>query len=240
MDVTKTLSADPALGGSGATAPRTASSSSAPAQPSLATAASSQPETAISTAPAAPLADRLDIQPLDLAAALQILIAEVRTELALSVELSVPADVSVMQSAAVAPQTIVQMFLQALPAAPHDMTEMAAWMGAVIRAEATLQVALDQGVAAVTTWRDVPQAVVDGAAQTRAVILGALTTDLPNPLWLRPEWLGLAPAIHSYRRRRSSAARRLRDPDLNGRADDFTDDEQRADERQGPSEDESA
>jgi hypothetical protein len=230
MDVTKTLSADPASVGTGATAPRTLVSSPALGQ------------SALTTAPpaAAPLGDRLEIPPLDLAAALQILIAEVRTELALPADVSVPADVTVMQSAAVAPQTIVQMFLQALPAAPQDTTEMAAWMGTVVRAEATLQLALDQGVAAVTTWRDVPQAVVDGAAQTRALVLGALTSDLPNPLWLRPEWLGLAPAIQSYRRRRSSAARRLRDPDQYGRTDDFADDERRADERDGSSEDESA
>jgi len=56
--------------------------------------------------------------------------------------------------------------------------------------------------------------VVDVARDTRAVVLAAFQDDPPNPLWLRPEWLGLAPRMERYWRRRRYARRGLSDPDL--------------------------
>jgi hypothetical protein len=82
-----------------------------------------------------------------------------------------------------------------------------------------MQVALNRAVAAVTGWHDVPTAVVEAVNQTREVVAAAITDETPNPLWVRPEWLGLAPRMERYWRRRRRARQRpsaqqpLRDPD---------------------------
>jgi len=112
---------------------------------------------------------------------------------------------------------LVQLFLQALP--PPETLEPAAWLAAATQVEGAMQVALDRAVAAVTVWRDVPAAVVEAANQTRATVVAAIADETPNPLWLRPEWLGLAPRMERYWRRRRRARQRpsaqqlLRDPD---------------------------
>jgi len=62
--------------------------------------------------------------------------------------------------------------------------------------------------------------VVDGARQTRAMVVAAIMDEPPNPLLLRPEWLGLAPWVERYRRLRRRARRRLSDPDAHYRARD--------------------
>ena len=70
---------------------------------------------------------------------------------------------------------------------------------------------------AVTQWRDVPAAAVDAVADARALFIAALGDEPQNPLWLRPEWVGLAPVLERFRRRRRNAGRRLTDPDLSPR-----------------------
>jgi hypothetical protein len=117
--------------------------------------------------------------------------------------------------AVTAPQTLVQLFLQSLP--PPEAQEPAAWLASVVQAEGAMQVALDRAIKAASVWRDVPAAVLDGVRETRDVVLAAITDDPPNPLWLRPEWLGLAPRMQEYRRRRRRARRWLSDPDLHWR-----------------------
>jgi len=111
---------------------------------------------------------------------------------------------------ATTPQTVVQLLLQAMPA--PEAHEPAAWLTAANQAEAAMQVALDSAVSAVAAWRDVPAAVVEGAKDVRDVVVAAVTDDPPNPLWVRPEWVGLAPAMQRYWRRRRVARRRLTDP----------------------------
>jgi hypothetical protein len=194
---------------------------------------------AVDTALSAALApaDPVHIHPLDLMGAMQIVIAEVRADLAppgaalsppgaaphgggprLEPLLLATGGVPDEPMAALTPQTVVQMFLQAVP--PPEMLEPQVWLAAATELEGRVQVALDRAVAATTAWRDVPAAVVEGVTDTRAVVVAALGDDPPNPLWLRPEWLGLAPRMERYWRRRRRARRWLRDPDLHWRERD--------------------
>jgi hypothetical protein len=156
-----------------------------------------------------PLADRVDIQPLDLAAALQILIAEVRADLELPAEgLMVPG--LMMQSPAQASHVLIQMLLQAVP---EDASRPAVWIAVSTRVELAFQSAIDRAVAAVAAWREVPQSVLDAAKETRAMVVRQLNDEALSPIWLRPEWLGLAPRIERFWRRRRLARRGLTDPD---------------------------
>jgi hypothetical protein len=124
---------------------------------------------------------------------------------------------------ATAPLTLVQMFLQALPDAQTHRP--AAWMLAVTQTEATLRLALDSGVDAVTAWRNVPLPVIEAAREARAVVVAALSDEGPNPMWLRPEWLGLAPRMERFWRRRRHARRILSDPDYSARWDEFVEED---------------
>jgi hypothetical protein len=172
----------------------------------------SQPSAATdSLANLAPLADRVDIQPLDTAAALQILIAEVRAELEL------PAEASTMQSPTQASRVLIQVFLQAVPEADSTPPD---WASAVANVELTFRSALDRAVEVVERWRDVPQIVIDAVQETRALVTGQLSDGPSGPLWLRPEWLGLLPTIQAFRRRRRLARRGWIDPDSGPDRDD--------------------
>jgi hypothetical protein len=151
------------------------------------------------------LADRVDIQPLDLPAALQILIAEVRTAMEL------PADSSTLQSPAQTSRVLIQMFLHAVP---ESASSLPVWAAASTRIELAFLSAIDRAVDAVAAWRDVPQFVVDAVKETRALALLQLAGEPLSPMWLRPEWLGLAPQIERFWRRRRLARRGLTDPDL--------------------------
>lgn len=232
MEVPKLPPLDPKLAHAGggpmpAPGPRGSPESRPPLAP-LADAA----EVAVAGAVAA-LADQVHIQPLDLTGAIQILMAEVRAELPMPGDAPHPAQLIPMPIpggahgdgarleplllatgavpeeplVAIAPQSLVQLFLQALP--PPETLEPAAWLAAVMNVEGAMQVALDRAVAAVTVWRDVPAAVVEAANQTRATVVAAIAAESPNPLWLRPEWVGLAPRMERYWRRRRRARQRL-------------------------------
>lgn len=204
--------------------------------------AMSPADAALTAAP--PLAEPVHIHPLDLMGALRIMIAEVRAELTLpgeaqrlpAIEPPVPGGaphgggarlepllvaaggLPEEPVAAMAPQTVVQLFLQALP--PPELLEPEMWLAVAMEVEGKVQVALDRAVQATAEWRDVPMAVVTGAKGTREVVVAAITDDPPNPLWLRPEWLGLAPRMERYWRRRRRARRWLSDPDLHWRERD--------------------
>ena len=171
-------------------------------------------------AAALPSADWVDIQPLDLPAALQILITELATDLA------VPAGAPPLQTPPQAARALLQVFLQAVSdsegapatdaaARADGAAAPAAATDASKSAEAALQSALDRAMTTVAAWRNVPQAVVDGAAETRALAMRLLIDEPPNPLWLRPEWLGLLPRMQRYWRRRR---RGFSDPDLRPRS----------------------
>ena len=158
----------------------------------------------------APTADRADIRPLDVSAALQILLAEVRAGLGLA------ADAPVAQGPAGAfgpvqtVRALVEMFLQALP---DDASDPPAWTAALLRVETSIQSSIERAISVVTQWRDVPPPVPDAVKETRVQYLTVLGDDLQNPLWLRPEWMALRPLFQRFRRRRRNARRRLTDPD---------------------------
>lgn len=178
-----------------------------------------------SAADMAPAADLADIRPLDVSGALQILLAEVRAALDLQPRAAItPGAITssaataaaattagaIAQSPDQAARQMVEMFLQALP---EDASDAPAWTAALAGADAALQSSIEQAMGAVTQWRDVPAAAVDAVADARALFIAALADEPQNPLWLRPEWVGLAPVLQRFHRRRRNARRRLTDPD---------------------------
>lgn len=182
-----------------------------------------------SPANAAPIADRADIRPLDVPAALQILLAEVRAAFELqAVAMGQDAGESV-NSPPQAARALLQMVLNAMPdegGMPDEGASMPAWNVVLARVETALQTGLDRGIDAVSVWRDVPPIVVDASKEVRTQVFSALDDDPQNPAWLRPEWAGLAPRFERFWRRRRKARRQLTDPDYSsGSLDD--DSEQR-------------
>jgi hypothetical protein len=171
---------------------------------------------------AAPASDQPDIRPLDIPGGLQILLAEIRAAFQQIAEFSgLPRTPSASpgfgaagdNQATDAVQTarqIVELLLQSLP---DDAGDAAGWTSALMRSESALQAGLQQAVTTVSTWRGVADVVVDTVAQSGTLVIQALSEETPNPLWLRPEWVGLAPRLERFARRRRAARRRLTDPD---------------------------
>lgn len=192
--------------------------------PALGTAAPRTPtaspteQGAQSAANIAAIADRADIRPLELPAALQIMLAEVRSAFELQA-IEIGADIRDQpDSPPQAARALLQIVLQAMPDQASSLRE---WSSVLMRAETALQTGLDRGVDAVSVWRDVPAVVVDAARETRTLVFSALGDDPPNPIWLRPEWAGLAPRFERFWRRRRQARRHLTDPDYSpGSIDD--------------------
>jgi hypothetical protein len=157
----------------------------------------------------AAIADRADIRPLEIPAALQILLAEVRASLDLQAVLMSGEGGAVLDTPPQAARLLVEMVVQSLP----DEADVAAWTAALVHVETALPIGLERAIDAVTAWRDVPFMVVDATKETRALVFSILGDDPQNPIWLRPEWAGLAPKFERFWRRRRSARRRLTDPD---------------------------
>ena len=116
------------------------------------------------------------------------------------------------------------MVLQSMP---DEAPDVAAWTQALVRMEAALQTGLANAISAVSAWRDVTATVVDAAKETRTLVFSVLGDEPQNPLWLRPEWVGLAPRLERFWRRRRLARRRLMDPDYSS-ATGWPSDEQRS------------
>ncbi len=158
-------------------------------------------------------ADRLDIRPLDVSAALQILIAEVRASL--ESQTLPAADTGIFAPAAAvdnplqAALALVEIILQAQP----EEAGIEQWDTALTRMEMQLHTGLERAVDTVASWRDISAPVVQTVNQTRALVLALLDEGPQNPLWLRPEWAGLAPRFDRFWRRRRRARRGLTDPD---------------------------
>jgi hypothetical protein len=177
--------------------------------PGASSAAGAQSSTVRQGAMAPPAADRADIRPLSVAAALQILMAEVFDAWALAAPQPPP------DTALRAALVLVQTFLQAVPdtdADPH----------ALLASHDGLLASLERGILRaqdiVATWHDVPPEAVDAVRETRALVFAALAEEPSDPAlgpWvMRPELLEFAPRIIELRRRRRRARRRLLDPDL--------------------------
>jgi hypothetical protein len=162
--------------------------------------------------------DRANIRPLDIQAALQILLAEVRAAFDLQA-LSMSGDGSVvLDDTAQAAHAVIEILVQSMPdaAAPAVL-----WSAALARADTALPIGLARGVDAVSAWRDVSSSVVDAANETRSFVLSLFVDELQNPIWLRPEWLGLAPRFETMRRRRRRMRKAVSDPDYSqGRSHD--------------------
>ncbi len=157
-----------------------------------------------------------DIRPLDTAGALQILVAEVRAGLELALQAAITQGTAIGQTPATpqnpaqAAYELLRMFLQEIPG---DASNAPAWTGGMVRVEAAIRSGVERALGVVSQWRDVPAAAVDAVKETRVLLLSALGDEPLNPLWLRPEWMGLAPKLYRFRRRRRIARRRLTDPD---------------------------
>ena len=173
-----------------------------------------------SPANAAPIVDRADTRPLDIAAALQILLAEVRA--AFELQAIAMGQVAGANEALTSPPQATRVLLQmVLNAMPDESAGLTAWNTVLARVETALQTGLDRGIDAVSVWRDVPPSVVDASQEVRTLIFSTLGDDPQNPAWLRPEWAGLAPRFERFWRRRRLARRRLTDPDYSsGSLDD--------------------
>jgi hypothetical protein len=170
-----------------------------------------------SPANAAPIADRADIRPLDIPAALQILLAEVHAAFELQ---AVAMDSNASEAVKSPPQAARALLQVLLNAMPDESASMPAWNAALARVETALQTGIDRGIEAVTAWRNVPPIVVDAAKEARALVFSMLRDDLPCPASLRPEWAGLAPRLERFWRRRRLARRHLTDPDHSSRSFD--------------------
>jgi hypothetical protein len=218
MEVSKLPPADPPASRAGTAA----GSSTGPA-----TAAQTATPTDTESSPAAnvmSVVDFADIRPLDLVAALQILVAEVRAGLDASLAgLVAPSGATrnagaqnpiaqnpIAQSPIQAAHELVDMFLRALP---EDAGDAPAWTAALIQVETTVQSSLERAVSVVAAWRDTSPLVVDAAKETRVLFIEALGDEAQNLSWLRPEWMGLGAPFHRFWRRRRNARRRLTDPD---------------------------
>jgi hypothetical protein len=191
--------------------------------PALATAAARTPtappaeQGPQSPASAAPIADRADIRPLDIPAALQILLAEVRAAFELQ---ALAMGVNTREAVDSPPQAARALLQMLISAMPDESVSMPAWNAALARVETALQTGLDRGIDAVTVWRDVPPIVVDAAREARTLVFSTLNEDPLSPIWLRPEWAGLAPRLERFWRRRRLARRHLTDPDYSSRSID--------------------
>ena len=158
----------------------------------------------------AAIADRADIRPLEVPAALQILLAEVRAAFELQALLmGGEGGADSLDNPTQAARALVDMAVQSLP----DEASVPAWTAALARMETALQTGLGRAIEAVSAWRDVSGMVVDATKETRGLVFAILGDDPQNPIWLRPEWAGLAPRFERYWRRRRIARRRLTDPD---------------------------
>jgi len=165
-----------------------------------------------------PIADRADIRPLDIPAALQILLAEVRASFELE---AVATGQDAIEAANTPPQAARALLQMVLSAMPDESASMPAWSAALARVETALQAGLDRGIDTVSVWRDVPPIVMDASREVRALVFSALADEPQNPAWLRPEWAGLAPRSERFWRRRRLARRLLTDPDYSpGNLDD--------------------
>jgi hypothetical protein len=166
-------------------------------------------------------ADRASIRPLDIAAALKILLAEVRAAFSAPDLGELGSEVGTAEDPIQAARVLVNVFLQSQP---DEGAEVVAANQQIVHAESALQIGLDRGISAVSAWQDVPSLVVDAAHETRALVFSVLGEEPQNPLWLRPEWAGLAPRLERFWRRRRLARRLLTDPDYSQRRDDTHDD----------------
>jgi len=179
--------------------------------------------------------DQADIRPLDLQGALQILVAEVR--LSLVEALIDPVDGSnvsgrdlgnaiadnvdhanaflantpaeSLSGPVPAARVIMDLVLRSLP----EAFEPTSWAAMLPRVDLATQAGVQRALDAVSTWRDVPPAAVEAAKASATLALSLIADEQPYPLWPPDEWIGFAPRLGRFWRRRRALKRRLLDPD---------------------------
>ena len=174
-------------------------------------------------APGAGMADQFDISPLDVSAALRILIAEVRQAVATGLpELLLPSTPTPVTAPVppIAPATaatpgaaagsLVATFLAAVPA---DEADAGAWMQAVARLEQAFLAGYERAATIVTAWSGVTPEVLASVHASQTLFVAALTSAHEPDGLVRAEWLRVAPRLQRFRRRRRVLQRRLEDPD---------------------------
>jgi hypothetical protein len=199
--------------------------------------------------------DRADIKPLDVSAALQILVAEVREAFTLllieagatsnpgsagsagsargtadpytgpgnavaaaDIGTAVPVGIAGNPDSAGnvgSARALVDTVLQSLP----ETLDEAAWSEALPQVEAALQAGVQRAFDVVNGWRDVSPVVLEATQASAKLALQVLSDEPQNPLWLRPEWLAMAPRLARFWRRRRKLRRRLTDPDYDTNAE---------------------
>ena len=162
-------------------------------------------------APAAGMADQFDISPLDVSAALRILVAEVQLAVTAGLpELLLPSTPApgtapvppaplTTATPGAAAGSLLATFLAAVPA---DEADAGAWMQAVARLEQAFLAGYERAATIVTAWSGV----------TPEVLASVHASQTPDGL-VRAEWLRVAPRLQRFRRRRRALQRRLEDPD---------------------------
>jgi hypothetical protein len=157
----------------------------------------------------APALDLANIKPLELADALRILIAEIRAAFDAPLLNADQPEGGAPELQLRAAREIVETVLAALPRGE----DISAWTAAVPRAEQSLAEGLQRAISIISTWREVPTVVVRDVQDSTKLALSVLSEEMPNPAWLRPEWLNLAPSLRRFARLRRALRRRLTDPD---------------------------
>ncbi len=178
--------------------------------------------------------DRVDIGPLSLPGALQILIAEIREALAAELPVLPPAPSSSQapQGTDPAAQRLVELYLQAVSSADERLPEGKNWLARLAGIDASVETGFERALQVVSAWREVTPAVIASLQEARGLLASALATDEAignpadmggsatglrdpfNPAWLlRPEWLRLAPRLDRFRRLRRKMRRSALDPD---------------------------
>ena len=178
--------------------------------------------------------DRVDIGPLSLPGALQILIAEGRE--ALAAELPVlplpPSGSPMPQSPEPAAYRLVELYLQAVSVDEEAVPEARDWLARLARVDASTDAGFERALQVVSAWREVTPAVIGSLQEARGMMASVLATDEAsasqadmgglanglrdpfNPAWLlRPEWSRLAPRLDRWRRLRRKMRRSALDPD---------------------------
>lgn len=176
-------------------------------------AAKSEERAAPGAAVPVPAADRADIRPLDMQGALQILVSEVRAELDAAL-LAMDAAVQAPPARVDDPQAAVRSLVETALTAYLQPQDFASFAQAVVRIEAAWQTGVARALEVVSSWKEVPDSVVDSVRGAIAQSEHLMDAESLSPLALRAEWLGLAPRLERYRRRRRRLRRWLADPDF--------------------------
>jgi hypothetical protein len=147
--------------------------------------------------------DRSSIKALDLSAALQILLAEVKLALSEDGFVSLASDASLRPpaplSSTVAAPALVELFLQLVP--QDEATSPEVLSTTIARLVQAISRGSSAAIERVVAWRDTPPAIAATLQEVRSLALAVISGGQPA-LLSRPEWLGLGTSLQRLRRRR--------------------------------------